>query len=112
MARRMRMRSHRRSESTTTLRPPKPVFDRIKIPLILLAYSGISEWADPFPFNVSLPARIAVAVFLLFALREFHHARLEVDEDWVRRTARADASVRKRASRISRQTVQKIGCVG
>src|SRR3990170_2293019 len=103
----------RRNESaTSSLRPPKPIFERIKIPLILLAYIGISEWADPFPFNVSLPARIAVAVFLLFALREFHHARLEVDEDWVRRTARADASVRKRASRISRQTWLKIQRVG
>jgi ATP-dependent Zn protease len=96
----------------TLLRVPKPTFDRIKIPLILLAFIGISEWADPFPFNVSLPARVAVALFLLFALREFHHARLEVDEEWVKKTARVDASLRKRASRVSRQTWLKFQRVG
>lgn len=86
------------------LRTPKPMFERVKIPLILIAFIAISEWADPFPFNVSLPARVAVALFLLFAIREFHHARLEVDEDWVRKTERVEGGIRKRASRISRQT--------
>src|SRR3990167_5892395 len=97
-----------RPSASAKLRTPKPVFERIKIPLILLAYIGISEWADPFPFYVSLPARIAVAVFLLFALREFHHARLEVDEGWAEKTARVDASVRRHASRVSRRTWLKV----
>ena len=61
-------------------RPPKPVFERLKLPLLLVAYIALAEWADPFPFFVTLPARIAVAALVLFVLREFHHARLEVDE--------------------------------
>ncbi len=102
------MEESERSARRVNLRPPKPVFERIKIPLILLAYIGISEWADPFPFYVSLPARLAVTVFLLFALREFHHARLEVDEGWADRTSRVDASVRRHASRVSRHTWLKV----
>lgn len=93
-----------RKKASAGLRPPKPLFERVKIPLILLAYIGLSEWADPFPFNVSLPARLAVALFLLFALREFHHARLEVDTDWAARAARVESGLRERASRVSRHT--------
>ena len=90
------------------LRAPKPLFERVKLPLILLAYVAISEWADPFPFHVTLPARIAVAALILFVLREFHHARLETDEDWVDRTARVEGRVRQRASRVSRRTWLKV----
>ena len=90
------------------LRPRKPFYERIKLPLILLAYIAVSEWADPFPFQVTLPARLAVFVLVLVVLREFHHARLEVDEDWVRRSTSVEERWRRHGNRISRRTWLKI----
>ena len=96
--------TRRRAKVTEGLRVPKPLFERVKIPLILLAYIGISEWADPFPFHASLPAKLAVAARVLFVLREFHHARLEVDPDWVRHTRGAHERWRRRAQKVPQRS--------
>lgn len=90
------------------LRPPKPFFERIKIPLLVLAYIGVSEWADPFPFYVSLPARVAVLILILFILREFHHARLEVDSEWADRSARMGVRIKQHTDRVPQKTWLKI----
>ena len=90
------------------MKPPKPLFDRFKIPLILLAYIGVSEWADPFPFHNSFPARLAVLVLVLFVLREIHHSRLEVDSGWVEKTKRAEGRLRERAGKVSKRTWLRI----
>lgn len=90
------------------LRPPKPFIERIKIPLILLAYVGVSEWADPFPFYASLPAKLAVLVLVLFIVRELHHARLEVDEEWVSRSAMTGRRLRLRFEGVPRRTRLKL----
>ena len=47
------------------LRSPKPFYERVKLPLILVAYVAASEWASPFPFRVSFPARLAVFALAL-----------------------------------------------
>lgn len=98
----------RRGSTPAGLRSPKPFYERVKLPLILVAYVAASEWASPFPFRVSFPARLAVFALALLVVRELHHARLEVDEGWARRTAQAGVRVHLRVSRLSRRTWLKV----
>jgi hypothetical protein len=37
-------------------RPRRPVWEIVKLPLILLAFIGLSEAADPLPWRITLPA--------------------------------------------------------
>jgi cell division protease FtsH len=90
------------------LRPPKPFFERVKLPLILIAYVLASEWASPFPFRVSFPARLAFVALFLLVLREFHHARLEVDEGWAGKNASAGKKFRSHFDGVSQQTWLKV----
>jgi len=92
----------------TALRTPKPLFERIKLPLILLGYVALSEWSTPFPFYASFPARLAVVALILLVGREFHHARMEVDESWVQKTERAGGFARRHGQRLSRQSWLKV----
>lgn len=84
------------------------MFERLKLPLIIVGYIVLSEWSTPFPFYASMPARLAVIALILLVFREFHHARMEVDEGWVRKADKADAIARKHAQRISKQTQLKL----
>jgi cell division protease FtsH len=97
-----------RRQAREQLRSPKPLFERVKLPLILLAYIGVSEWADPFPFHITFPARLAVLALVLVVFREFHHARMEVDHDWVKQTRKRAEKWQKRARRIPRETWLKL----
>jgi ATP-dependent Zn protease len=90
------------------LRPPKPFFERVKLPVIIIAYVAASEWASPFPFSISFPARLAIFALAFLVLREFHHARLEVDESWVAKTARVEKRARLRAAVVSKQSWLKV----
>ena len=90
------------------MRPPKPLFDRAKLPLILLGYVVLSEWSTPFPFYASVPARLAVVAMILLIAREFHHARQEVSEDWVGKSAKVEKGVRRWGRRISKQSWLRI----
>lgn len=66
------------------------------------------EWADPFPWHISLPARLAVFLLIFFVLRELHHAKLEVDPEWVTKTEKVKARWKQRVSKISRRTWLKL----
>jgi cell division protease FtsH len=90
------------------LRPPKPLYERAKLPIILLAYLVLAEWVDPFPFHVSTPARLAVLLLVFFLLREFHHARLEVDEAWAARTEGLWQRWRAQTGRVPKTTWLKV----
>jgi len=92
----------------TALRPPKPIFERLKLPLILVGYILVSEWSTPFPFYASFPARLAVIALILLIFREFHHARMEVDEDWVTRSNRLAGTAKSWTGKISKQSWLKI----
>ena len=100
--------SGRTKGTPTGLKPPKPLFERIKLPLILVAFVAASEWASPFPFRISFPARLAIIALVLLVLRELHHARLEVDEGWAGKTARVEGSIKQRTARVSRRTWLKV----
>ena len=98
-----------RTKGTPTgLRPPTPLFERIKLPLILVAFVAASEWASPFPFRISFPARLAIIALVLLVLRELHHARLEVDEGWAGKTAKVEERIKQRTGRVSRRTWLKV----
>jgi cell division protease FtsH len=90
------------------MRPPKPFFERVKIPFLLVAYITLQEWASPLPFYVTTSARVAAIVVVLFVIREFHHARLEVDPDWAGRTVEANARVKSWTDTVSKQTWLKL----
>lgn len=90
------------------LRPPKPVFERIKLPTIILGYIFLSEWSTPLPFYVTTMAKLLVLALVFFILREFHHARLEVDPGWVSRTEKRASAVRSRLKGVRRETWLKI----
>jgi len=86
------------------MRPPKPTFERVKLPLLLAAFIFLSEYVDPLPFYVTFPARISVFLLILFVLREFHHARLEVDKDWNERTDEITGWWRTKSRIVPRET--------
>lgn len=99
----------RKSEKRNTgLRPPKPLFERVKLPLIIVVFVAASEWASPFPFSISFPARLAVFALAFLILREFHHARLEVDESWAAKTAKVEKRARMKAAVVSKQSWLKV----
>lgn len=93
---------------SSVLRPPKPFFERVKLPVIIIAYLGASEWASPFPFRTTLIAQLAVLALIALVIREFHHARMEVDEDWVAKTRSVERRIRLRAALVSKQTWLKL----
>lgn len=90
--------------SKGSLRPPKPLWERSKLPLILLGYVVLSEWSTPFPFYASMAARLAVVALILVVAREFHHARMEVDEEWVGRTKAVGDRARTYTAHMSKQS--------
>ncbi len=90
------------------LRPPKPFFERVKLLLVIGVYIAFSEWSTPFPFYASTAARLAVVSIILLIFREFHHARQEVDLDWVKKTEKVHSGIRGYTSRISSQTWLKV----
>ncbi len=100
-----------------SLRPQKPLWERVKLPLIFLAFLAVSEAADPLPFRVTLPAKVVVALLTLVVVREFFHAKQETSEGWYERS-RSVGSLWKRLKgnvpgtawlRLQRVTVWTVG---
>jgi len=84
-------------------RAPKPLFERLKLPLLLAAFIAVSEYVDPLPFKATLPAKIAVALLIMVVFREFHHAALETDDGWVARTRTLSEWWRRKRATVSRE---------
>ena len=90
------------------LRPSKPFFERVKLPLIIVFFLAANEWASPFRSASLAPLAWTVLALIILVIREFHHARLEVNEDWATKTAEVSRRVRLRTALVSRQSWLKV----
>lgn len=86
------------------MRRRRPLIDRLKVPALLAAFIALSEWADPFPWYATLPAKLAVALLVFFLARELHLVAVEVEPGWERRAQTLSARLRSVAGRVSTQT--------
>ena len=86
------------------LRPPKPLYERIKLPVLLALYVAGSEFASPLPFRNTLPAHVAFVLLAVLLVREMHHLRLETSPAWFGATTRFGKWVKSYTSRVSKQS--------
>ena len=86
------------------LRAPKPLYERLKLPLLLFAYVIASELASPLPFRQTLPAHVAFVLLTLLLIREIHHLRLETSEAYFSAQTRFGRWVKSYTGRVSKQS--------
>ena len=86
------------------LRAPKPLYERLKLPLLLFAYVIASELASPLPLRQTLPAHVAFVLLTLLLIREIHHLRLETSESYFSAQTRFGRWVKSYTGRVSKQS--------
>lgn len=94
------------SERTTdlkALRAPKPIYERLKLPLLIIAYVVASELASPLPFRKTLPAQVAFVLLTVLLIRELHHLRLETSESYFGIQTRFGRWVKSHTDKVSKQ---------
>ena len=86
------------------LRAPKPIYERLKLPLLIIAYVVASELASPLPFRKTVPAQVAFVLLTLLLIRELHHMRLETSESYFGMQTRFGRWLKGYTSKVSPQS--------
>ena len=86
------------------LRAPKPIYERLKLPLLIIAYVVASELASPLPFRQTLPAQVAFVLLTVLLIRELHHLRLETSESYFGLQTRFGRWLKSYTDKVSKQS--------
>lgn len=90
-------------------RAPVPVYERLRRPIFIIAYSAMAEMSDPRPFLTSTFGKFLYLLLVVSVIQELVYLRMERSAHFFARTRRVQARIERFKSRWTVNTRYRIG---